>query len=320
MKGYSTVSGQSSHFMPGYLGVLLALVFLALAFPSQSRSDGSSENQEIIVAQSDATQNANGNNSAADKKKKSRNKSSKIKSFDVTGISLGMGLGEVEENLRQKYPDYSVLPINYQGYGQKWTGILAAMPNTKHKTEVILVDFTQPPLKDKAIAISRYKEYPADATPSLENLEKSLRQKYGKWTSAETTQRAGYRKIYSWHRGKDSCIGENLYTSFGRMKKIVDGDSLSRVLGDAYGDPSQYVTGFRDYVDLNQQTAACGRQITVEVNYRPDQQFEPVNKLIVVVANFKAYVRSEVAFSKLATQYNQKKATEAVNKGGEPEL
>lgn len=231
-----------------------------------------------------------------------------------------MNISQVEKTLRSQYPDYHVVPINYKSYGQQWTGILAAMPKAKHKDEVVLVDFTQPPLKDRAIAITRYKEYPANATPSLENLEKSLRKKYGKWTQADATTRAGYRKIYNWRASQKPCIGEKLYASFGRLRQIVDEGTLSRVLGDAYGDPSQYITGFREHAELSAQTPFCNKQIAVEVHYRPDQNLSPVNKLITVVADFPSYYNSEVAYSKLATEYEKQRSASAVEKGGEPEL
>lgn len=243
-----------------------------------------------------------------------------IKTYDIQGISLGMSTSEVEQLLRKNYPEYVVFPINYDSYGKKWTGILAAMPKTKHKDEVVLVDFTQPPLKDAAIAITRYKEFPAQATPSLENLEKSLVEKYGEWTSANATTRAGYRKIYNWWTGnaQGTCINDRLSATFGRLREILDEGSLSRVLGDSYGDPGQYVKAFRDYAQFSPQTPVCDKQVTVEINYRPDQSFSPVNKLIVVVADFPAYYDSEVEFSKMATEYRQKTLSESVQRGGIP--
>ena len=231
-----------------------------------------------------------------------------------------MNISQAEQVLKSKYPGFHVVPINYKSYGQQWTGIMAAMPKTKHKDEVVLVDFNQPPLEDKVIAITRYKEFPANATPSLENLENSLVKKYGKWTQADATTRAGYRKIYNWRSSQRQCIGEKLYASFGRLREIVDEGTLSRVLGDAYGDPSQYIKGFREHAELNTQTPTCQKQITVEVHYRPDQNLSPVNKLIVVVADFPAYFNSEVAYSKMADAYLKQKSADAVQKGGEPEL
>jgi len=248
--------------------------------------------------------------------------STKIKSYDVRGISLGMSPAEVEKVLRKRYPGYHIIPINYTGYGTKWMGVLTAMPKTKHKDEVVLVDFAQPPLKSKVISITRYKEFPANATPSLENVEKGLADKYGKWTKADATTRAGYRKIYGWwtNQKSSSCINEKLSATFGRVKEIIEEDALSRVIGDAYGDPSQYITSFRQYADLNTQTPSCGKQVTAEINYRPDQNMSPVNKLITVVADFPAFYDSEVAFSKLVDDYQKQKTAGAVKKGGVPDL
>jgi hypothetical protein len=225
-----------------------------------------------------------------------------------------MGLAETEAALRELYPDFHVVPINYDSYGRRWTGVLAAMPKAKHKDEVVLVDLTQPPAAQTVIAVTRYKEFPADATPSLENVEGSLQEKYGPWAKGEATTRGGYRKLYGWwgNPSPRSCVDEKLSATFGRLHKIVEEDGLSRVLGDAYGDPAQYVTPFRDYVNLDPQTAACGKQVSVDLGYRPDQHLSPVNRMVAVVADFEAYRASEVAFSKLATG--------AVRRGGKPDL
>lgn len=244
----------------------------------------------------------------------------RIKAFDIRGLELGMDLAAVSDLLKSQYPDYAVMPLNYKSYGQQWTGVLAAMPRSKHKSEVILVDFSQPPSPARAIAITRYKEFPANATPSLENLETSLRKKYGGWTKAEPTQRGGYRKIYNWRTTPEACIGERLYATFGRMQKIIKEDGLSRVLGDAYGDASQYVTAFREYAELNNKTPTCQKQIAVEASYRPDLNLSPVNRIVTVVADFEAYYKAEVGFSQMATNFRKQQAQQAVEQGGEPEL
>jgi hypothetical protein len=200
--------------------------------------------------------------------------------------------------------------------------VLVAMPKGKHKDEVVLVDFAQPPLPRQVIAVTRYKEFPSNATPSLENVEAGLVEKYGAWTKDEATKRAGSRKLYGWwmNQSPGSCVNERLSATFGRLKKVIDADGLSRVLGDAYGDPGQYVTPFRDYVPLKADVAACGKQVAAELHFRPDQHLSPVNKLVVVVADFATFYESEVEFSKMAKDYEQQKATGAVTRGGKPAL
>jgi hypothetical protein len=221
-----------------------------------------------------------------------------IKSFDIRDVALGMSQPEADALLRKLYPDFHVVPVNYRGYGQQWTGVLLAMPKTKNKDEVVLVDFAQPPLPRKVIAITRYKEFPSNATPSLENVESSLTEKYGQWSKGEETKRAGYRKLYGWwtNPSPNSCVNERLTATFGRLKKIIDAEGLSRVLGDAYGDPGQYVTAFREFVPLNSDVAACGKQVAAEVKHRPDQHLTPVNSMVVVVADFATLHESEVEF------------------------
>jgi hypothetical protein len=245
-----------------------------------------------------------------------------IKSFDVRDVALGMSPAEAEKILRKHYPGYHVIPLQFKGYGQEWVGVLAAMPKTKHKDEVVLVDFAQPPQARKVIAVTRYKEFPANATPSLENVEKSLVEKYGNWSKGEATTRAGYRKIYGWWTGqsRSACIDERLSATFGRLREILQSDGLSRVLGDAYGNPSQYIKPFRNYVNLKPELAACGRQVAANLDYRPDRDFSPVGKMVTVVADFGTYYESEVAFTKMAKDYEYRKGASAVQQGGKPEL
>ncbi len=245
-----------------------------------------------------------------------------IRSFDIRDIALGMSQTEVKGLLHTLYPDFHIAPINYKSYGQQWTGVLIAMPKAKNKDEVVLVDFAQPPLARTVVAVTRYKEFPSNATPSLENVEASLLEKYGQWAKGEATKRAGFRKLYGWwtNPSSQSCVNERLSATFGRLKKIVDAEGLSRVLGDAYGDPGQYVTPFRDYVPLKSDVAGCGKQVAAELNYRPDQHLSPVNKMVVVVADFAKFFESEDEFSKLAKKHTQQQATGAVQRGGKPDL
>ncbi len=331
-KGKLLVSRVSYPADPGFVPLLSAAKRKPTAATGQAESQqrtaeqapnaGASTAEESQDEQLMAKLKPDAKSDQRQQKKRNRAGASKtgIQSFDIRGVSLGMNLSTVEQVLRASYPDFDVVPINYKGYGQTWTGILAALPRGKHKHEVILVDFNQPPLEDRAIAITRYKEYPADATPSLQNLEAGLLKKYGPWSSADATTRAGYRKIYSWRPGERACIGDKLYASYGRLRQIVDEGTVGRVLGDAYGDPSQYITAFRQHVEPGPETPACDKQIAIEVSYRPDQNPSPVNKLITVIADFPAYYDSELAYSKMATAYEKRKSAEAVERGGEPDL
>jgi len=312
---------MKSNRMAVAIGLIVAMTLAMVPAHSYAKSFWDKVKDAAKKSQQQQQQNSQQQNTAQQRQAAAPN-STKIKSFDVLGISLGMDKDKVEKLLRKKYPDYHVIPINYTAFGQKWTGMIAAMPKTKHKNEVVYVDFALPPLKRKVIAITRYKEYPSNATPSLKNVEKGLTNKYGAWTKGEATTRAGYRKIYEWwmNQSPRSCVNEKLHTTFGRLREVIEEGSLSRVLGDTYGDPTQFIKPFRDYATINAQTASCGKQVTAEVIYRPDLSFSPVNKLITVVADFSAYFNSEVAFSKIGKAYNQRKAAGAMQKGGIPDL
>jgi len=245
-----------------------------------------------------------------------------IKSFDIRDISLGMTPEEAEKALRKIYPDFNIVPVGFDSYGQKWIGILAAMPKTENRDEVVLVDFTQPPSALKVIAVTRYKEFPATATPSLDNVESGLIEKYGQWSKGLATTRGGYHKDYGWwtNQSQNTCIDEKLSNTWGRLKDITQKNSLSRVLGDAYGHAGRYIKPFRDYVSNDPRIASCGKQIAVNLGYRPDQTFSPVNKMITVVADYAAYYESETAFTEMAEGLEKRKAASTIKRAGTPDL
>ncbi len=294
-------------------GILLLTLAVGLAGPAQAENLW----DKLKAAAKQAQQQSSQRSSPA-----SAANTTQIKSFDVLGLALGMGFAEAEAVLKKKFPDYHVLPVNYRGFGQEWAGLLVAMPKTKHKSEVVLVDFTLPPLERRVIAITRYKEFPPSATPSLQNVEKGLRNKYGAWTRAELAKRGASRKIYGWWttRQPSTCFDEKLYAQWGRLREIVDEGTLSRVLGDAYGDITQFVKPFRKFASINANTPHCGKQIIAEAGLLAQQNMVLTNKLVTVVADFPAYLQSEVAFSRMAKAYNRQQAQRASQRGGVPEL
>ncbi|MEC4889191.1 MAG: hypothetical protein RI101_03945 [Nitrospira sp.] len=254
-----------------------------------------------------------------------------IKSKDVIGITIGMGVTEVKDLLSAKFPSSSNFPINFDSYGKQWIGQYASLPvammkknNTfdKKADEVVIVDFSNPPVKQEVLAVAKYQSYPNDKTPGLLATETGLIEKYGQWDKREEKGGANY---YYWginSQTNSSCIPLQLIDPSYRLKDLVRGESAQAVICQAYGTWGQCIKPVRNYISLDLSLKGCGVQAAAYVRFTSKQSKEvsPVTEIATFVVDLNRLYDSEIAFTDLAEKYEKDKNQKAISSGGAPKL
>lgn len=252
-------------------------------------------------------------------------------SRDVAGIKIGMGVADAKKALQAKSRSSAQLPINFDSYGRKWTGMYLSIPAevakidnrfNKKSDEVVVVDFSNPPAAQKVLAVQRYKRYPKDKTPSLAATESGLIEKYGQWDMVKTDRGANY---YYWGRSAKTgatCIPVKLVDPGYRLDDFIDAETSRAVICQGYGTWGQCIKPVRDYLDFNSALAGCGVQIAAYVRYlnKETKETSPVSEIGTFIADLSGAAASENAFSEMARQYENNKNLNSIKSGGKPDL
>lgn len=252
-------------------------------------------------------------------------------SYDVSGIKIGMSVMEVKKALSGRPSSSSSFPVNFDSYGQKWIGMYASLPAevvkidnrfNKKSDDVVIADFSNPPLKQKVLAVTKYKSYSKDKTPSLAATEASLIEKYGWWDLAKTDRGANF---YFWGRNARTgatCITVKLADPVYRLGDLIRAESTTSVICQGYGKWGQCIKPARDYIDFNKPLKGCGVQASAYVRYanQGSKETSPVSEIGTFVADFDGISDSEDAFSEMAQKYEKNKNQSAIKKGGRPDL
>ena len=252
-------------------------------------------------------------------------------SRDVAGIKIGMGVADTKKALQAKSRSSAHLPINFDSYGRKWTGMYLSIPAevakidnrfNKKSDEVVVVDFSTPPAAQKVLAVQRYKRYPKDKTPSLAATESGLMEKYGQWDTVKTDRGANY---YYWGRSAKTgatCIPVKLVDPGYRLDDFIQAETSRAVICQGYGTWGQCIKPVRDYLDFNGALAGCGVQIAAYVRYlnKETKETSPVSEIGTFIADLSGAVASENAFSEMARQHEKNKNLNSIKSGGKPDL
>jgi hypothetical protein len=252
-------------------------------------------------------------------------------SRDVAGIKIGMGVADAKKALQAKSRSSAHLPINFDSYGRKWTGMYLSIPAevakidnrfNKKSDEVVVVDFSSPPAAQKVLAVQRYKRYPKDKTPSLAATESGLLEKYGQWDTVKTDRGANY---YYWGRSAKTgatCIPVKLVDPGYRLDDFIQAETSRAVICQGYGTWGQCIKPVRDYLDFNGSLSGCGVQIAAYVLYlnKETKETSPVSEIGTFIADLSGAAASENAFSEMARQHEKNKNLNSIKSGGKPDL
>jgi hypothetical protein len=254
-----------------------------------------------------------------------------LKSNDVFGISLGMNIDEVKSALAERLPSSSNFPINFDAYGSKWIGLYVSLPAAVTKSdnnfnkkadEVVIVDFAYPPSKQEVLAVTKFKSYPKDKTPSLMATEKSLIDKYGPWSKVTENRGSNY---YYWgldQKSGNSCVPVQLADPMYRLSDLVRAEGSQAVICQAYGKWSQCIKPVRTYFTANMPLKGCGVQAAASVRFiaKESKDVSPVSEIETFIVDLNKMADNEAAFADLASRQEKNKNLESIKSGGAPKL
>lgn len=304
------------------------------AGPVDSRTSAAPAAKQVTVAPV-ASQTAESKNMIENKSKQSsvppKASSNLLRSDDVYGIKIRMGVSEVSNALKAKFPTASNFPVNFDKYGAKWTGLYASLPSAVTKSdnnfnkkadELMIVDFAYPPSKQEALAVVRFKSYVNDKTPSLAATEKSIAEKYGPWTKVTENRDSNY---YFWGadpRTGNSCIPVKLVDPVYRLSDLIEAQTSQAVICQAYGKWDQCLKPARNFFESISSVKGCGIQAAAFVRYSPKESKEtsPVSQIETLVVDLDGIAQNEVDFADFSSKYEREMRLRSIDSGGKPTL
>lgn len=250
---------------------------------------------------------------------------------DVMGIRLGMSVAEVKKALGKSHPSSSNFVIRSEGYGKEWDGLYVSLPAevtkrdnrfNKKADEVVIVDFSNPPGAQKALAVVRYKRYAKDKTPSLAATEASLVEKYGPWDDMRTIRGANH---YTWGRHPrtgTSCLPVKWVDPVYRLKDLTEAEGSTSVICQGYGKWDQCVKPARGLIEFSTELRGCGVQAGAYVRFtqKGGKDSSPVTELQTFIADVDGMLANEIAFADLAKGVEKRRDQDAIQAGGKPAL